>query len=498
MSCFSGKVLSEGVAIGKVHIINQSAIHQINPQPKKEKEKLKKAIEDSIKELESLKTESKENEEYISMQILLLNDPMLLSKSNQEIDNGLSAAQSVSNVLHEIMNSLLDATSSYLKERVLDLSDIKERILRNLLGKKSLEIQYDFILVAEELYPSFLIQNKNKLLGIITHKGGYSSHSAILCRQFNIPYMVSNIDVKENEIIIIDTRKQQILTSPEENEIKHYQEVLHKLSKENFEAIEHAPYQFLANVSDNSELERVNQYGFDGIGLYRTEMIFMNSDRPYTLEEQYEIYSEAVEAMQSKSICFRTFDIGDDKQLPYIEASKKGVDNYIHNPIVFKTQIEAIIQANHYNTVKIMFPMIYSSSEFDFLKKWVLQIQKEMKDTSYIQFGIMLETEEALNSIETFYDVDFISIGTNDLVYSIYHIHRDAQTNDLENYLNDLILKLKRVVDFVKEHKITLSVCGELAAIEPALKEFMKLGIENYSVATPAIKILNHVYKEFF
>ncbi|MDE7095471.1 MAG: hypothetical protein K2O23_03185, partial [Anaeroplasmataceae bacterium] len=393
MSCYSGKVLSEGVAIGIVHTLSYSTMNQVNTDSTKEKEKLKKAIKNSIKELESLKKISKENEEYISMQILLLSDPTLLTKTCQEIDLGHSSSQSVEMVLNEIMTSLLDATSSYLKERVLDLSDIKERILRNLVGKKNLDIKTDFILVAEELHPSFLIQNKNQLLGVITYKGGYSSHGAILCRQFNIPYMVSNIEAKEGEMIILDTRKQQIITSPDEQEINHYQEVMHKLSKEVFEAIEHSPYQFLANVSDNSELERVQKYGFDGIGLYRTEMIFMNSDRPYTLEEQYEIYSEAIKAMQNKSICFRTFDIGDDKQVSYITASKKGVDNYIHNPIVFKTQIEAIIKANVYNNVKIMFPMIYSADEFDFLKKWVLQLQKEMKDTSYIEFGIMLETK---------------------------------------------------------------------------------------------------------
>lgn len=498
MSSYSGKVLSEGVAIGKVLTFSYRFLQQKTTQPTEEKEKLKKALEDSIKELENIKNTHKENDEYISMQILLLSDPSLLTNANKEIDQNLSAEQSVSNVLHKIMNSLMDSTSSYLKERVMDISDIKERILRNLTGTKNLEIQSDFILVAEELYPSFLIQHKKNILGIITHSGGYSSHGAILCRQFNIPYMVSDVEVKEGETIIIDTRKQQIITSPQEIEVKHYQEVMQKLSEESFEAIEHSPYQFLANVSDNSELERVKQYGFDGIGLYRTEMIFMHSDRPYTLEEQYEIYSEAVEAMQNKSICFRTFDIGDDKQLSYIKTSKKGVDNYIQNPVVFETQIKAIIKANHYNTVKIMFPMIYSSSEFDFLKKWVLQIQKEMKDTSHIEFGIMLETEAALRSIESFKSVDFISIGTNDLVFSIYHIRRDVQTADMQEYLNDLIAKLKRVVNFAKENNITLSICGELAAIGPALKEFMRIGITNYSVAAPAIKVLNHIYKEFF
>lgn len=498
MSSYSGRVLSEGVTIGKVLTFSHRFLKHKTAQPTEEKEKLKKALEDSIKELENLKNVHKENEEYISMQILLLSDPTLLTNANKEIDKNLSAEQSVSNVLHKIINSLSNATSDYLKERVMDLSDIQERILRNLAGTKHLDTQSDFILVAEELFPSFLIQHKKNILGIITHNGGYSSHGAILCRQFNIPYMVSDAEIKEGEIIILDTRKQQIITSPQETEIKHYHEVMQKLSEESFEAIEHSPYQFLANISDNSELEKVKQYGFDGIGLYRTEMIFMNSDRPYTLEEQYEIYSEAVEAMQNKSICFRTFDIGDDKQLSYIKASKKGVDNYIHNPDIFETQIKAIIKANHYNSVKIMFPMIYTSSEFVFLKKWVIQIQKEMKDTSHIEFGIMLETEEALRSIETFREVNFVSIGTNDLVFSIYHIHRDVQTTDMQEYLNDLIAKLKRVVNFTKENNIILSICGELAAIGPALKEFMRIGIMNYSVASPAIKVLNHVYKEFF
>lgn len=498
MNCYVGKVLSEGVAIGVCHKYQYTSDQSNHFQPSKEKEKLLKAIKLSIKELEELKIKSKENEEYISMQILLIRDPTLLSKSNVEIDKGLSAKQSILNVIHEIMNSLLDATSSYLKERVLDLSDIQERIIRNLDGKKPIEIESDFILVADELHPSFLIQHKKNILGIITNRGGYNSHGAILCRQFHIPYMIANIEIKEKEVIILDTRKQQIITSPQDLEINHYQMVLQKLSKEVFQAVEHQPYLFLANVSDNSELERVNQYGFDGIGLYRTEMIFMNSNRPYTLEEQYEIYSAAFEAMKDKKICFRTFDIGDDKQVSYIQASKKGMENYIHNPIVFKTQIEALIMANRYNTLKIMFPMIYEASEFDFLKKWVLQIQKEMKDTSFIEFGIMLETEEALNSIENFKDVDFISIGTNDLVLSIYHIHRDDQAAELKKYLNDLIEKLKHVVEFSKENDVTLSVCGELAAIGPALREFIRIGITNYSVAPPAIKVLNHVYKEFF
>ncbi|MDE6656528.1 MAG: hypothetical protein K2J85_06020, partial [Anaeroplasmataceae bacterium] len=409
MSCFSGKVLSEGVAIGKAYILNYQNPNHSNQEPTIEKDKLKKALIDSRNELEVLKKQNKENEDYISMQILLLSDPVLQSRANEAIDTGLSAEQSVSKVMQEYMNLLLSATSSYLKERAMDLSDIKERILKNLLGKKIKHPKKGFILVAEELYPSFLIQNKKNLLGIITRTGGYTSHGAILCRQFNIPYMVSDVEVEDGQTIILDTRKQLIISSPLEKELDDYNAIIHKLSLETYKAIEHGSFQFLANISDNSELDHVNQYGFDGVGLYRTEMIFMNSDRPLTFEEQYEIYSEAVEAMHHKPICFRTFDIGDDKQLSYIKSSRKGMANYLDNPELFKTQIKALIKANHYNTIKIMFPMIYTSSEFNYIKNWILEIQKEMEDTSHIQFGIMLETQEALLSIETFQEVDFIS-----------------------------------------------------------------------------------------
>lgn len=497
MNSIKVKVLSEGIAIGHVQKLKFKVSNQTATEPNEEKEKLVLSIQKSIKEIEELKKTHQENEEYLAMQILLLSDSVLLNKASKEIEQGASAMDAISLVLGDYMNSLLDATSDYLKERVLDLSDVKERILKNLSGRRNEKYTKPFILIAEELYPSFLIQNRTMLLGVITKKGGYSSHSAILCRQFHIPYVIAESPI-DSAFLIIDSRKQQIITDPSQEEIEEYEEILKKLSQETYEAVPHNPLQFLANVSDNSDLKKVVQYGFDGIGLYRTEMIFMHNNRPLSLEEQFEIYSEAVEVMQEKKICFRTFDIGDDKQLSYLKAHQKGVENYIHNPVLFKTQIEALLKANRYNSIKLLFPMIYSASEFSLLKRWVLQIQKEIRDISFVEFGIMLETKEALEQIETFTEVDFISIGTNDLVLDIFHIHRDDQTDVLNKYLNNLLGKLKKVVEFCEKNQIMLSVCGELAAIGSALREFIKIGIQNYSVAPSAIKVLNHIYKEFY
>lgn len=497
MKYFSGDVMSEGVAVGPIHHLEYQFKEQQKTNPEEEKEKILKAIHQSIEQLEELLRTDREDESYLTIQVLVLKDTVLKQKIFTYIDQGFSAYFSLSMVMEEFKKSLLSSASFYLQERTMDFSDIEMRITRNLVGNAYKIWSSKFILVTKELYPSYLIQNKKNILGIISLQGGYNSHGAILCRQLNIPYIRSNVDVMEGQMCIMDTRKQQIMVSPDASQIKQYEQMLESLSNETFSAVPHRSYKFLANVSTNMELDKVLQYGFDGIGLYRTEMIFMNADRPLTLQEQYEIYSEAIHKFKDKSICFRTFDIGDDKQLSYARAYKKGIENYIYNKSLFETQIQALIKANHYNHLQIMFPMIASHDEFVFLKNWVKEIQKNLQDESSIKMGIMLETKEALERISEFRDVDFISIGTNDLILSIYHIHRDLQTTEMKQYLHDLIFKLKQVVEFCDASGIGLSICGELASIEPALREFMKIGVKNYSVAAPAIKVLNHIYKEF-
>lgn len=495
LKSYKGEVLSEGVAVGKVYIPKNFTVKK-NSTIKKEKEKLEKAIQYSLKQIEHIQFENQADEEYLNIQRLLIEDYTLKLKANEWIEKGFSASGAISKVLNDPIKELASCQNGYLKERALDILDIKNRLIENINQKENTIPQDSFILYDKVLHPSFLIQNKNKVLGVITNKGGYSSHGAILCRQFNIPYMIANINVLEDEKIVLDTRKQQIIVNPLQEEVDHYIKVVHDLSLEEFQAIEHPNCQFLANVSDNLELDKVLKYQFDGVGLYRTEMIFMNEDRPYSYEAQYQIYHEAVLKLKGRPICFRTFDIGDDKTLPYVNSFKKGIDNYINNPELFETQVKAMIMANDYNNMRIMFPMITSYREFIFLKNWVLKIKKENKPDSQIKIGMMLETKEALFHLTDFKDVDFISMGTNDLVLSIYHINRDMQHQKLQKYLDDLIDKTKEIVAFCNRYHICLSICGELAAIGPALKEFMKIGIKNFSVAVPAIRTLNKIYKE--
>lgn len=496
MEVIDGTVLSEGIALGQLYILNNAINHENQITVNLEKQKFDLAVKKTVDEIKEIQKENSSELDYLNIQILIASDHVLKQKVYDMIDHNYSASYSVNEVMDEYVKPLLDSTNTYLQQRSVDILDVKHHILNNILDKSANVLDSMKIVYTEDLHPSFLIKNKKKILGIISNKGGYSSHSAILCRQLNIPYMLCDKKFASNDDIVIDTRNKKIYFKPTFEIIDHYKLVLKALESESYFAVEHPGYKFLANISDNYCIEKVNKFGFDGVGLYRTEMIFMNNNRPLSFDEQYEIYHDAITNLGNKSICFRTFDIGDDKQLPYVTCLRKGVKNYIDNPLLFKTQIRALLEANENNTVKIMFPMIENYDEFVFLKRWVLNIKKIINNNSQIKIGMMLETKNALEHIHDFKDVDFISIGTNDLIFSVYKIGRDNQKNQLNDYLEDLANRLKNVVEFCENNNIELSVCGELASISHSLRKLMQIGIKNFSVAAHVVKLLNRIYKE--
>ena len=496
MEVIDGTVLSEGIALGQLYILNNAINHENQITVNLEKQKFDLAVKKTVDEIKEIQKENSSELDYLNIQILIASDHVLKQKVYDMIDHNYSASYSVNEVMDEYVKPLLDSTNTYLQQRSVDILDVKHHILNNILDKSANVLDSMKIVYTEDLHPSFLIKNKKKILGIISNKGGYSSHSAILCRQLNIPYMLCDKKFASNDDIVIDTRNKKIYFKPTFEIIDNYKLVLKALESESYFAVEHPGYKFLANISDNYCIEKVNKFGFDGVGLYRTEMIFMNNNRPLSFDEQYEIYHDAITNLGNKSICFRTFDIGDDKQLPYVTCLRKGVKNYIDNPLLFKTQIRALLEANENNTVKIMFPMIENYDEFVFLKRWVLNIKKIINNNSQIKIGMMLETKNALEHIHDFKDVDFISIGTNDLIFSVYKIGRDNQKNQLNDYLEDLANRLKNVVEFCENNNIELSVCGELASISHSLRKLMQIGIKNFSVAAHVVKLLNRIYKE--
>lgn len=481
-------VIADGVCCGNAVVLNLNTVdNNLKKSVIEEKNKLSLALQSAILDIEKI------DNELANVHKMLLNDKILLDELFYEIEHNLkSAFESVSYIFDKYIEKFKSFDSVYLKERYLDLEDIKIRLQRVLTKQtKDFSNLKNVVLVIDELLPSLLLEVMPA--GVICRKGGSTSHAAILCRSLGIAcVVVPDIDVRSKDKVIIDSREKVVYINPDKeltNSVLQVDDFNYNFKLDNLD------YKLLCNVSSLEEVEKCSSYDFDAVGLYRTEFIFMSSNHILTVEEQYEKYLAAVLLMKERPICFRTFDIGEDKQIPFIDIKYRGVNNYFNNPILFENQIKALIMANKFNNIKIMFPMIENSNEFDRLKSWVLDIQKEMKDTSTIQIGMMLETKQALNNIEDFVNADFISIGTNDLTAELYNISRDEMVSNLD-YINDLIQCLKSVVYFCNKHNKSLSVCGELVANTDAAKGFINIGIKNYSVSLPNVKYIYYAIKE--
>ena len=491
-------VISDGTACGKVLKFENGYIDNSKDDIDVDKEIsiLKNALKASNDELDDILMKSdNDSKQIIDAHKMIINDPVLNKQIIDKIKTEkISAKKAFTNVLDDYIKAIGDARSDYLVERSLDIKDVKRRILLNMdnRGKDNLDGKY--ILVCEEVFPTFLIAHEKNIIGVVSLHGGYTSHSAILCRNNEIPYVVVD-DIKDiNDLIIIDTRKKIIINNPSADEIKSYENYN---KNDDFKLIDFSKYgvKVYANASSTADVKKVLRYNLSGIGLFRTEFIFMNMDRAMKLDEQEEIYNNISSLLNNKEVTYRTFDIGDDKQLSYIKTFHKGIDNYKNNPELFENQIKAIILSNTNNNVRIMFPMIERYDEFKFLHDWVLKIKDNLHDKSKIKIGMMLETKEAFMHLDEFKDVPFMSIGTNDLTHELYNISRENIT-DYHSYINDLLNVLKRIVEFTNENNIDLSICGEIASVKKAAILLYKNGIRKFSISPSSIRVLSDAIKE--
>ena len=485
------EILSDGFVLGNCFIDDKSKRISKPKSKEEEKELFINSINKSLKEIENMKQNS-----YLDIQKLMISDPTLRQNGLNYIEDGKSAYDAINLVMDDIINSLEASSSNYLKERSNDIMDVANRLINNLNNKKKKIINKPHIIYTDNLLPSFLINNKDYIIGVIAKKGGYTSHSAILCRSFEIPYVIADIECKDNDVICIDTRKNKIAVNPSLDDMERYIEEINSSKQFIKKAVDHPGFMFLANISNTNDIKKVLDYDYDGIGLFRTELIFMNEDRPLSFEEQLGIYTRVALALGDKLVTIRTFDVGDDKELSYLKTNHKGFDNYINNKEIFETQVRAILASNTFGNVRIMFPMIESRDEFDYLKEWVLNIAKKY-NYKIPKIGMMLETKNALENVCSFRNVDFISLGTNDLTSELYHIDRENRNNNFNEYIDDLLLKLKPVIYFCNKFGICLSVCGELASVKEVAYKFYKIGIKNLSVSPSCIQMLNNCYTEF-
>ncbi len=432
----------------------------------------------------------------------------------------LNAEYAVWQASHKFSQIFSDMEDSYMKQRASDVRDISERIINSLKGTEE-NIKTDgnpVILVAEDLTPSEISSlDRGSVKGIILSKGSDCSHAAIISKVLKIPMIVNLNDELSLEYdgkkVIIDSFSGDVYIEPDEKTEKLMatkKEEADKRSlllkyfkgKDNI-TLDGKRIDIYANLNNPYEIESVLENDAGGIGLFRSEFLYLNRDSFPTENEQFEVYKEIVQKMDKKRVIIRTADIGSDKKVDYMGLSKeenpalgyRGIRICLDNPDMFLTQLKAIYRASVYGNVSIMFPMIVSCEEIENIKKYVEMAKKELMErgvefSEYVPLGIMIETPAAaLISDELAKKVDFFSIGTNDLTqYTLAIDRQNCKVGNLIDKHHKSVLKLiKFVTESAHKNGIEVGICGELASDESLTELFLSMGIDELSVSPGAV-----------
>ena len=525
-----GIAASKGYAIGKVFlqeheeiVVTDAKISDIAA----EKEKLQKALDESKSQLETIKAKAleemgAEKAEVFEAHITLLDDPEFTGAMMSEIEsnsvNGLKAIQSVADSFVAIFESM---DNEYMRERAADIKDVSKRILANFAGKGGdgfAITENNTVVVAHDLTPSDTAGlDRTKVVGFITDIGGRTSHAAIMARTLEIPAVLGLGDitkcVKNGDMVIVDGITGDVIINPSEEVLAEYQ-----AKKEKFQA-EQEELKKLINVKTTTKSGRrievcgnigkpedvlgVIANGGDGVGLFRTEFLYMDRDRAPTEEEQFEAYKFVLEKMEGKQVVIRTLDIGGDKTLPYLPLPKemnpflgyRAIRLCLDRKEIFKVQLRALLRASVYGNLAVMFPMISGIQEFRAAKEVVQECMAELnnegkKYSDSIQWGIMVEIPAAaVMADELAKEVDFFSIGTNDLIqYTLAADRMSEKVSYLYNPMHPAVLRLiKMTIDGAHKHGKWVGMCGEMAGDEAAIPTLVEYGLDEFSMSASSI-----------
>lgn len=525
-----GIAASSGIAFGKAYKLvepdlsfNKIRIENSDAEIKRFHEAIKKTKH----ELEQIRSkvaleQGKENAAIFDAHLLVLHDPELIpsieDKINDEKTNAENALHGATNFFIEIFEQL---DIEYMRARVADVKDVTKRILAHLLGKElpSLElINKETILIATELSPSdTALMNKHFIKGFVTDNGGRTSHSAIMARTLELPAVVGTREVttsvKENDYLILDGLNGKVIINPSEEVRKQYmqKDKIFQVKKAEWNLLINKPtttidnkkVKLVANINSANDIEMVIQSGAEGIGLYRTEYLYMNNTSLPTEDEQFEAYKTVLEMMNEKPVVVRTLDIGGDKQLPYMKISNelnpflglRGIRHSLKETDIFRTQLRALLRASTYGNLKIMFPMIATLNEFREAKR-ILQEEKQklliegVTVSEKMEVGIMVEIPSTAMLADQFAkEVDFFSIGANDLIQ--YTFAADRMNEDV-SYLyqpyHPIMLRLiKSIIDAAHKEGKWTGMCGEMACDPYAIPLLLGLGLDEFSMSAPSI-----------
>jgi len=487
----------KGIAVGKFYRYSYREIE------KESSIDINEAISLVEKELEELYQEdNRESQIFLAQRELLLS--LTQNRDFKSLDDFKNA----------IDKAIVSIKNSAFSSKVLDYRDLEQRVLSHLGIKRILSLpDSDAILIASDILPQDIdIIKKSRVVGVVLEHGSITSHSSILLRSANIPSMILNRDIDKDirGNIILDSINSKLILSPTKEEIekaKDMQKQLNLASKKSFESrfdIVKTSFgkniKILANVTDLDSAREAKEFGADGIGLLRTEFLF-KTKRP-TLQEEIETYKEIFELFDD--ITIRTLDIGGDKSLPYISIPKednpflglRGIRFSLYEKELFRQQLLAIFKAHNNRPIKIMFPMVSQKEEFIEAKEIAQEVARENSiDISNIMFGIMLEVPSVILAIKIFdREVDFYSVGTNDLTQYLFAIERTHNTLKVDPLSPILISALKIIIDTAKK---PVSICGELAGIDEAVKILVKIGYDRLSVSPRLVPHIKNVVRSF-
>lgn len=524
-----GIAASSGIAFGKAYKLiepdlsfekktvenSELEITKLHNSLKKAKDELSQ-IRDKVSELQG-----EENARIFDAHLLVLQDPDLLSAIREKINSEkINAASALYEVTASFINMFEQMENEYMRERSADIKDVTKRVLAHLLGKTLPNpglITEETILITKDLTPSDTAQiNKKYVKGFIADIGGRTSHSAIMARSMELPAIVgtkeASLKIKNGDNIIIDGMSGKIFVNPSKKIQEEYRNRQEKLDVQRAEwallkdeptvTKDNYKVELAANIGSPKDIEQVKANGSEGIGLYRTEFLYMERTSLPTEEEQFEAYKTVLEEMNGKPVIVRTLDIGGDKQLSYWDMPKeinpflglRAIRFTLEETTIFRTQLRALLRASHFGNLKIMFPMIATLDEFHEAKQILIEekqkLQSENVPIAKIEVGIMVETPATALVIDQFAEeVDFFSIGTNDLIQYTFAADR---MNEYVSYLyqpyHPAILRLvKMVIDAAHAEGKWVGMCGEMAGDQKAIPLLLGLGLDEFSMSASSI-----------
>lgn len=524
MKTLKGIGVSPGYAVGKAITIKEAKV-DINSSAYTSAEEELKNFQNAVsvytkktKELiESLtKSAGKENADILNGHLVMINDPFMLSQINDSIQDGKTAAQATDAVCNGFYDMFAGVDDEMMKQRASDILDIKNSIIGILCGVNEVDIENvpkGSVLIAKDFTPSMTSRiNRENVYAIIAEVGSVTSHSAILARAIDIPAVLSVKDaselIKDGDLLAIDGSKGKILFDPDQETVQKYENARRSYFEEKASLAEYFSKETVTksgvkkavygNIGKPEDAEAVIHNGGEGIGLFRTEFLFMDRPSLPTEEEQFEAYSTVAKAMGNKEVIIRTLDIGGDKAVPYLEIPKednpflgyRAIRYCLDNPDIFKIQLRALLRAAYFGNIKIMLPLITDTEEVLSAKALIAECEKELEKEGAlfkknVPLGVMIETPAAVLIADELAKIsDFFSIGTNDLTGYVMAVDRgNGKVSGLYSVQQPAVLKaIEMTIKSAENAGIPVGMCGEAAADSELIPKLVEWGLDEFSV----------------